>query len=178
MDGKSLEWYVGFGVGILIVIIVVALIKGLARRRGETPGEYDERQQANRGVAHQRAYMTLLFALLVNAVVCGVLERQWAKPGVDAFVCIFISIGVFIVNCILRDAYFTVNQTPRRYLWIIGAVIACQIPTTVMNAVEGNFVEDGLLTVSILPPATLILFGIVLITLLIKLRRDKAEEDV
>lgn len=177
MDGKSLAWYVGFGVGILIVIIVVALIKGLARRRGETPGEYDERQQANRGVAHQRAYMTLLFTLLINAVVCGVLEVQWAKPGVDTFVCIFISIGVFIVNCILRDAYFTVNQTPRRYLWIIGAVIACQIPTTVMNAVEGNFVEDGLLTVHIMPPASMILFGIVLITLFVKVRWDKAEED-
>jgi len=176
MNGKSLEWYVGFAVGMLIVIVVIALIRGLARRRGETPGEYDERQQANRGVANQRAYMTLLVTLMINAVVCGVLEQQWAKPGVDTFVCIFISIGVFIVNCIMHDAYFTVNQAPRRYLWIIGVVVACQIPATVMHAVEGSFVEDGLLTVHILPPCCLILFGIVLITLLIKLRRDQAEE--
>lgn len=176
MNGKSMAWYAGFGVGILIVIIVIALIKGLARRRGETPGEYDERQQANRGVAHQRAYMTLLITLMINAVVCGVLEQQWAKPGVDSFVCVLISVGVFVVNCILHDAYFTVNQTPKRYLWIIGAVVACQIPATVMHAVEGNFVEDGLLSVNILPPLCMVLFGIVLITLLVKLRRDQAEE--
>ena len=174
---ESISYYAGIVVGILVVMIVGAIIKGLARRRGETPGEYDERQQANRGVAHQRAYMTLLFTLLINAVACGMLEVQWAKPGVDTFVCIFISIAVFIVNCIMRDAYFTVNQTPRRYVWIMGVVMACQIPVTVMHAVEGNFVEDGLLTVSILPPACMILFGIVLVTLLIKQRRDKAEED-
>lgn len=177
MNGKSMEWYLGFGVGILVVTVVVALIKGLMRRRGETPGEYDERQQVNRGVAHQRAYMTLLITLMINAVVCGVLEVQWAKPGVDAFVCVFISLGVFIVNCILRDAYFTVNQTPRRYVWMIGVVVACQIPATVTHAVEGSFVEDGLLTIHIMPPACIILFGIVLITLFIKMRRDQAEED-
>ena len=177
MDGKSVSWYVGFAVGILVVMIVVAIIKGLARRRGETAGEYDERQQANRGVAHQRAYMTLLFTLLINAVACGMLGLQWAKPGVDTFVCIFISIAVFIVNCIMRDAYFTVNQTPRRYVWLMGVVMACQIPATVMHAVEGSFVEDGLLTVSIMAPACMILFGIVLITLFIKLRRDKAEDE-
>ena len=177
VDGKSVSWYVGFAVGILVVVIVVAIIKGLARRRGETPGAYDERQQANRGVAHQRAYMTLLFTLLINAVVCGVLDLQWAKPGVDSFVCIFISIAVFVVSCILRDAYFTVNQTPRRYLWIIGVVVACQIPATVMHAVEGSFVEEGLLTIDIMAPCVMVLFSVVLVTLLIKLRRDKQEDE-
>ena len=78
MDGKSQVWYLGFGVGVLVVIIVAALIKGLARRRGETPGEYDERQQVQRGVAHQRAYMTLLLLLCVNGIVSGAAELRWA----------------------------------------------------------------------------------------------------
>lgn len=177
MNGKDISWYAGFAVGLLAVIIISAIVKALLRRRGEAPGAYDERQQVQRGKAHQRAYMTLMVLLLIDAVVCGVLELQWAEPGVDAFVCLFISVGVFVVNCIMRDAYFTVNQTPRRYLWIIGVVVACQIPATVMHAVEGSFVEDGLLTVAVLNPACLVLFGIVLVTLLIKLRRDKADGE-
>ena len=174
---ESISYYAGFAVGILVVAVVIAFIKRRALKRGETPGEYDERQMANRGIAFQRAYITLLVLLLCNGLITGIAGVQWGQPSVEAFVCAMVSVAVFVISCIWRDAYFTANQTPKRYLWIIGAVVACQIPATVMHAVEGTFVEDGLLTIDIMAPCVLVLFAIVLVTLLVKMQRDKREDE-
>ena len=172
----SVSYYAGLVVGILAVLVVVAFLKRRAFKCGETWGEYDERQMVQRGIAFQRAYITLLLTLLCNALITGIAGVQWGQPGVEAFVCIMVSLAVFVVNCILRDAYFTVNQTPKRYLWIVGVVVACQIPSTVLHAVEGTFVEDGLLTIDIVAPCVLVLFTVVLVTLLVKLQRDQQED--
>ena len=174
---ESFSYYAGVAVGVLAVLVVIAFLKRRAMQRGAKPGEYDERQMASRGIAFQRAYITLLLMLLCNALITGIAGVQWGQPGVEAFVCMMVSLAVFVVSCIWRDAYFTVNQTPRRYLWIIGVVVACQIPATVLHAVEGTFVEDGLLTIDIMAPCVMVLFLVVLVTLLIKLRRDRQEAE-
>ena len=174
---ESISYYAGLVVGLLIVAVTVMVLKRRALRRGETCGEYDERQMAQRGIAYQWAYITLMAALLVNSILTGVVGLQWGKPGVEAFVCLMVSLAVFVIQCIRRDAYFTVNQTPKRNLWIIGAVVACQIPATILHAVEGTFVEDGMLTIDIMAPCVMVLFAIVLVTMLVKLRSDKAEDE-
>lgn len=176
MNGKSTAWYVGFLVGILVVAIIVALRRAFSRRRGETPGEYDERQQVQRGRAAQHAYMTLLILLCINGVASGTMDVRWAEPGVDSFLCMFISVAVFVVECIRRDAYFTVSQTPRSGIFIFVLVTLCQVPATIMHALDGDFLKDGRLTLAIINPACMVLFAVVLITVLIKLRRDKAGE--
>ena len=174
---ESISYYAGFAVGLLVVMILCIALKRRALRSGKTPGEYDERQLAQRGIAFQRAYVTLLVLLLGNGILTGVLDRPWAQPGVETFLLALTSVAVFVVECVRRDAYFTVAQTPKRYLWIIGAVVACQIPATVLHAVEGTFVEEGLLTIDVLAPAVMVLFAIVLAVLLVKQRSDKAEDE-
>ena len=177
MDGKSISWYVGFGVGVLAVVIISLVIRTMQKRRGVQPGEYDERQQVQRGAAAQRAYLTLLLLLCVNGVVSGVLGVHWAKPGVDCFLCMFASVAVFVVECIRRDAYFTVKQTTRSGIAIFTLVTLCQVPATIMHAVDGDFLRDGQLTLSAINPACMVLFAAVLITILIKRRSDKEEDE-
>ena len=172
----SISYYIGFGVGVLAVAIIVMVIRKLQKRRGVVPGEYDERQQVQRGAAAQRAFVALLLLLCVNGVVSGVLGVHWAKPGVDSFLCMFASVAVFVVECIRRDAYFTVKQTPRSGIAIFTLVTLCQVPATVMNALDGAFVEDGQLTTAVISPACMVVFAIALIAILIKRRSDKAEE--
>lgn len=174
---ESISYYAGFAVGLVIVMLVCVALKRRALHSGKMPGEYDERQMAQRGIAFQHAYITLLVLLLGNSILTGVLDRPWGQPGVEAFVLALASVAVFVVECVRRDAYFTVSQTPKRYLWIIGAVVACQIPATVLHAVEGTFVENGLLTIDVMAPAVMVLFGMVLVTLLVKQRGDKAEDE-
>lgn len=174
---ESISYYAGFAVGILVVLAVCIALKRKMLHSGKTPADYDERQQAQRGIAFRHAYLTLLVLLLANSILTGVLDRPWAQPGVEAFVLAMVSLVVFVVECIRRDAYFTVSQTPKRYFWIVGAVVACQIPATVLHAVEGTFVEDGLLTVDVLAPVVMVMFAAVLVALLCKQRSDKAEDE-
>ena len=177
MNGMSIAWYVGFGVGVLAVAIISLVIRKMQKRRGVTPGEYDERQQVQRGAAAQRAYITLLLLLCLNGIVSGALGVHWAKPGVDSFLCMFISVAVFVVECIRRDAYFTVKQTPSSGILIFTIVTLCQLPATVMHALDGDFIADGQLTLAVINPACMVLFAIVLIAILIKRRSDKEDEE-
>ena len=172
----SVSYYAGLAVGILAVVITVAVIRAMQKRRGVQAGDYDERQQVQRGAAAQRAYLTLLLLLCVNGIVSGVLDIRWAKPGVDCFLCMFASVAVFVVECIRRDAYFTVKQTPRSSIRIFAIVTLCQVPATVMNALDGAFVENGQLTTAVISPACMVVFAAALAAILIKRRRDKAEE--
>ena len=86
---ESISYYIGFGVGILAVAIIVMVIRTMQKRRGVQSGDYDERQQVQRGAAAQRAYLALLLLLCVNGIVSGVLGVHWTKPGVDCFLCMF-----------------------------------------------------------------------------------------
>ena len=177
MDGKSMAWYIGFAVGILAVAVVCMVVRAVQKRRGVQPGDYDERQQVQRCAAAQRAFVTLLLLLCVNGIVSGALDVHWAKPGVDSFLCMFASVAVFVVECIRRDAYFTVSQTPRSGIAIFTLVTLCQLPATIMHAADGDFVADGQLTLAVINPACMVLFAAVLVAILIKRRSDKAEED-
>ena len=173
---ESISYYIGLGVGILAVAITMMVIRTMQKRRGVQPGDYDERQQLQRGAAAQRAYLALLLLLCVNGIVSGVLGVHWAKPGVDCFLCMFASVAVFVVECIRRDAYFTAKQTPGSGIRIFAVVTLLQVPATVMNALDGAFVENGQLTVAAISPACMVVFAVALVAILIKRRSDKAEE--
>lgn len=177
MNGKSMAWYIGFAVGILAVAIICMVVRVVQKRRGVQRGDYDERQQVQRGAAAQRAYITLLLLLCLNGIVSGALDVHWAKPGVDSFLCMFISVAVFVVECIRRDAYFTVKQTPSSGILIFTIVTLCQMPATIMHALDGDFIADGQLTLAVINPACMVLFAIVLIAILIKRRSDKEDEE-
>ena len=177
MNGKSMAWYIGFAVGVLAVAIIGMVVRTVQKRRGVQRGDYDERQQVQRGAAAQRAYITLLLLLCLNGIVSGALGVHWAKPGVDSFLCMFISVAVFVVECIRRDAYFTVKQTPSSGILIFTIVTLCQLPATVMHALDGDFIADGQLTLAVINPACMVLFAIVLIAILIKRRSDKEDEE-
>ena len=65
----------------------------------------------------------------------------------------------------------------RTYLWLFGAVVLCQIPNFLLQLRSGDLVEDGLLTWNALSPACGVLFGVVFVCMLVRLRRQKREEQ-
>ena len=155
----------GILAGIMAAAVVTAILTAVRKKQGRPKSEYDERQMAARGVAYR-----------VNTGV----EAIWgpsAKPGVSAWMLIFLSIGVFIVACVRKDAYFAVAQNPRTYLWLFGAVVLCQIPNFLLQLRSGDLVEDGLLTWNALSPACGVLFGVMFVCMLVRLRRQKREEQ-
>lgn len=79
--------------------------------------------------------------------------------------------------CVRKDAYFAVAQNPRTYLWLFGAVVVLQIPNIIINLRSGGFVEDGLLTWDALSPASGALFLVLTVCAIVRLRRQKREEQ-
>ena len=140
------SYLAGFLVGLLCVFAVGTILRLVRRKRGTERAKYDERQLTARGIAYRLAYFTLMLALLADVSATALL-RPWAERGVDVFLCVFLSI-----------------------------VIACQIPNTVIHARNGDFVKDGLLTYDVLSPACALLFLVVLICALVRIRRDREDD--
>lgn len=162
--------------GIGSAAVVMAVMAAVRKKQGQPKAEYDERQLAARGVAYRWAFLTLMLSLAVNTGVEAI-WGPWAKPGVSAWMLIFLSIGVFIVACVRKDAYFAVAQNPRTYLWLFGAVVVLQIPNIIINLRSGGFVEDGLLTWDALSPASGVLFLVLMVCAIVRLRRQREDDE-
>lgn len=166
----------GVLVGIGSAAVVIAVMAAVRKKQGRPKPEYDERQMAARGVAYRWAFLTLMLSLAVNTGVEAI-WGPWAKPGVSAWMLIFLSIGVFIVACVRKDAYFAVAQNPRTYLWLFGAVVLCQIPNFLLQLRSGDLVEDGLLTWNALSPASGALFLVLTVCAIVRLRRQREDDE-
>ena len=166
----------GVLVGIGSAAVVIAVMAAVRKKQGRPKPEYDERQLAARGIAYRWAFLTLMLSLAVNTGVEAI-WGPWAKPGVSAWMLIFLSVGVFVVVCVRRDAYFAVAQDPKASLWLFGAVVVLQIPNNIITLRSGDLVEDGLLTWNALSPACGVLFGVMFVCMLVRLRRQKREEQ-
>lgn len=166
----------GVLVGIGSAAVVIAVMAAVRKKQGRPKPEYDERQMAARGVAYRWAFLTLMLSLAVNTGVEAI-WGPWAKPGVSAWMLIFLSIGVFIVACVRKDAYFAVAQDPKASLWLFGAVVVLQIPNNIITLRSGGFVEDGLLTWDALSPASGALFLVLTVCAIVRLRRQREDDE-
>lgn len=166
----------GVLVGIGSAAVVIAVMAAVRKKQGRPKPEYDERQMAARGVAYRWAFLTLMLSLAVNTGVKAI-WGPWAKPGVSAWMLIFLSVGVFVVVCVRRDAYFAVAQDPKASLWLFGAVVVLQIPNIIITLRSGGFVEDGLLTWDALSPASGALFLVLTVCAIVRLRRQREDDE-
>lgn len=166
----------GVLVGIGSAAVVIAVMAAVRKKQGRPKPEYDERQMAARGVAYRWAFLTLMLSLAVNTGVEAI-WGPWAKPGVAVWMLIFLSIGVFIVACVRKDAYFAMAQDPKASLWLFGAVVVLQIPNIIITLRSGGFVEDGLLTWDALSPASGALFLVLTVCAIVRLRRQREDDE-
>lgn len=165
----------GVLVGIGSAAVVIAVMAAVRKKQGRPKPEYDERQMAARGVAYRWAFLTLMLSLAVNTGVEAI-WGPWAKPGVAVWMMIFLSVGVFVVVCVRRDAYFAMAQDPKASLWLFGAVVVLQIPN-IITLRSGGFVEDGLLTWDALSPASGALFLVLTVCAIVRLRRQREDDE-
>lgn len=170
------SYVAGVLVGIGSAAVVIAVMAAVRKKQGRPKPEYDERQMAAREVAYRWAFLTLMLSLAVNTGVEAI-WGPWAKPGVSAWMLIFLSIGVFIVACVRKDAYFAVAQNPKASLWLFGAVVVLQIPNIIITLRSGGFVEDGLLTWDALSPASGALFLVLTVCAIVRLRRQREDDE-
>ena len=70
-----------------------------------------------------------------------------------------------------------VAQDPKASLWLFGAVVVLQIPNIIITLRSGGFVEDGLLTWDALSPASGALFLVLTVCAIVRLRRQREDDE-
>ena len=165
------------------VIVLVALAAGIVacvfsirsrKLAGGRKKQFDERQKIAQGKAYTAAYWTLLGYIVINTFVVSNIY-EWAKPQIVAFLGIILSVAVFAVYCIATDAYFGAKDN-------VSGILICMVILIFTNAASmftnGPLVENGMLGLSSINLAAIVLLLAVFIALIIKrLAHGKESED-
>ncbi|MDD6069563.1 MAG: hypothetical protein PUC12_01945 [Clostridiales bacterium] len=196
---KENIWYVlGLFAGIIMGFAVVVIIAWIAKKAGGKFGifckdkekAYDERQLLARG----QAYKVGFFTLMIYVVLAAFLDEIWdihilmSLGGMWIGVCL--SIAVFAVICILKDAYMSLQENARGIMIVFGGIgimnICCSLPRLlhgeglieVAQTVKyGKIYEYTKLSINSMNLIAGILFLILMAVFAGKLWYDKKHED-
>ena len=172
MDHYHASLALGISAGILASLLVVALLF----KKKVLDMHFDERQERARGKAFQYGFLTLIAAVYAYGVSDIVLGR-WCEVLTGVNICLAVSLCIFAVTCILKDAYLSLREKPRTVMTMFLLISAVNLGFGVLYALSGGLVEDGVLTFRAVNP----IIGVVTLVILIvytvnHLLRDREEE--
>ena len=178
----STSYLWGVAVGVIVGVIIVALIFTYNKKKtgSVVSGDFDERQKLLRGKAFQASFFAMLiFSFLYWVLVTLVLRRPLMEDGLSALICALVGVGVFGIDCIIRDAFFTVQNKPKNYIILFTATTISQIPAAINNLRDGTVIQNGVLTFLAVPIVCGVLFLSILTAIICKvlaMRKEDAEE--
>ena len=166
-------YLMGIWVGIIIGLAIYLITR-------KTTEDYDERQLVIRGKAYKVGFLSTLGAGAVYGFISTVLKRPLAEDGIAVFFILLFGVGVFVVYCIMNDAFFSISDKIKPVhlvvLLLLGMVSQGYMIYT--NLTEGTIVgKNGELTARVLPFGTLLFFLCVLAALAIKLIKSRKESE-
>ena len=137
--------------GIICGVVLVALAaywgsKLMKRSEKKGPKEYDERQVLARGKACHAAYCTLMVYLAAYGFFDAMTGIIWCDRFTGVFIGIALSVAVYAIISIWKDAYFRAVDSQRAYIILFTIVGLCNLAFGVVHMVEGTFLEEGILT--------------------------------
>ncbi len=139
--------------------------------------EFDERQELARGKAFQYGFFTLLVSACAYGVSDLVLGR-WCDALTGVTLCAAVSLCVFAVTCILKDAYLSLRERPRTIMTMFALLSAINLGFGVMSHLSPGLVENGVLTFRAVNPIAGLLTLVILIVYIVNhLLRSREEEE-
>lgn len=172
MDNFNLESLALFGSAVILFGVMTLI--GRAEKRGGP--QYDERQIIGRGQAYKRAF----FALLVYNVVYACVDSggiTWCEPGVGMVIGIFWSVTIFAITAISKDAFGGIYTKPKSIILLFLLIIVVQSICFVAECIDGNLIENGILTMRFISLFNAICFAVILAVYLIYNRKTKLLEE-
>lgn len=158
MNTHNLGVLAGILVGLAVGIGIVALLfKGRV-----LDVTFDERQQRARGQAYKAGF----FTMLGTSVIYGFSETfvgKWCETVTGIMVCICVSVVVFAVICVRKEAYLSLKERPKRVMILFAALAVVNLSFGGIYYAEGELIVDGLLTFRAINP----LCGLALVLILI-----------
>ena len=171
------SYHAGMFFGILMGIVVGFGLLALLFKKKVLDMHFDERQELARGKAFQYAFMTLIACAYLYGV-SDVCIGRWCDVLTGVTICIALSIGVFAITCILKDAYLSLREKPGTIMTIFFLLAVMNLGLGGLYHHTGAIIENGVLTFRAVNP---ILGGTLLVILIVYiinfLLRDRKEED-
>lgn len=168
----SFAYYAGVVCGIAVVALVGFIIGFAVKKKQKAPAEYDERQEAVRGRGFKYGYVALA-AFLAVYILLDALEVYWCHTGAGLLLGIFISLTVFVVYCIYKDAYFTVSDRPGFYVILFAVLSAVNLGCGLVVPGLKGLEKDPLLGIEDINFMVAGFLFIIFINVLVKLYIDK-----
>lgn len=158
-----------FFVSLIFIIIILKATK----TDGAIKCKFDERQSAVRGKAYQISFFVLLGYNVVYGIVTASVQKPFIEPFAAMVIGICLAVMVNVVYCILKDAYFSLNENRKSLLIVFSVLSVINLFAGVRAIMEGEAVKNGVITLSISNLVCAILLILILIALLIKHLQDK-----
>lgn len=140
----KLDYSIGFGVGILIGLLLVAIVRFLLKKKGIWDCKYDERQFLARGKAFKYGFFIIVFYFMAVSVLQLAFDNQPVKNYVVNFIGVCLGIFVFAANAIWNDAYVSMQNSVRTYVLIllVGGIVnllLAFLPTLLMGELLSSY---------------------------------------
>lgn len=172
------EYKLGVAAGILAGLVVAALLIRWVRVRGHKKRcEFDERQELIRGRGFKYGFYTLLIYMFFYGFLESALEHPFIDPMVGAYIGCMVGIVVWAGYGIWNDAYLALNENVKRVYIIFIGVFVMNLAVGIMQIVEGNLIEDGMLSVGGLNLSCCLMMLALLLILGAKRIHDRRMED-
>ena len=141
----SLGYNIGLLAGVLVGALVGVGIVALLFKLKVRDRTLDERQERARGQAYKYGFWTMMACLLLYGFSDMVLGR-WCDVITGVMLCAAPALMVFASVCIVKDAYLSLKEKPRKIMMLLTVIAALNLGIGGMNLKCGRVVKDGVLT--------------------------------
>lgn len=138
---RNIFYVLGFVAGILIAILILFIISRIAKRVGgkivfgcgKDGKDYDERQMLARGKAYEAGFFTMMAYIVFVGILADIMENRFMLSFGVLWIGAGISIGVFVIICIIKDAYMSLRENAKGILIMLGSVGLLNLFTGLSN---------------------------------------------
>ena len=173
----STEYFAGVIVGVVVVLVIFALVWKVSGSES-LKGDYDERQMLIRGVGYKYALIANLLMLGAYTLSTPFIKDLPLYPGEVAFGILMISVIIYALYCIRKDAFFGVKHKSRTYIILLIFIVAVNGLGAGTRIIGHEWLTpDGHIEFGFFSNACCVIgFGIVLIAILARNAERRREE--
>lgn len=169
---RNIYFYLGLSISLVFGLIIILIAKLIRHKTKGSWCYYDERQLMAQGKAYKYSFLFCIAYFLAFACFQGVTKEQWIDNFEGIFFGIILSVFIFAVYAIWKDAYISIQESPKKYIGIFGALSVLNLIPCVSKLIHREALEENRLN---------LLLGLVMLTALVvmvlKQHRDKKRED-
>jgi len=173
--GHTPAYVLGICCGILFAVIILAFVRRrlYGKAFGSSKETYDERQLLARGEAYKAAFFTAMGWMIVSALI-----RDLFDTSVQMTFGICLSVGVFAIICIKKDAYLSLREKPKTCIrWFLFLALF-NLVTFAVNMLQGKaLIENGVVTWHATNLVVALLLIVVTVAVMLRQREIRLEEQ-